>query len=169
MPTRPLDRTRPGLPAQTEDGLASDLAGSLALVTCKEPLRVACGNHMRSLMQQAAIDPQLLEQVTQVCSSDNLELGCTLIEKAATEKAVRDIEEALAPAFAIRRKHREQTGLPYYDMSIFTSGRYPATLPETLRPKAGGLMNQQRRVYDRREPATRHRRPRLSRPGRQLP
>ena len=104
--------------------MVQNLAGSLALVTCKEPLRVACGNHMRSLMQQAAIDPQLLEQVTQVCSSDNLELGCTLIEKAATEKAVRDIEEALAPAFAIRRKHREQTGLPYYDMSIFTSGRW---------------------------------------------
>ena len=128
--------------------MVQNLAGSLALVTCKEPLRVACGNHMRSLMQQAAIDPQLLEQVTQVCSSDNLELGCTLIEKAATEKAVRDIEEALAPAFAIRRKHREQTGLPYYDMSIFTSGRYPASLPEALRPKPGGLQPAQRRVYE---------------------
>ena len=114
--------------------MVQNLAGSLALVTCKEPLRVACGNHMRSLMQQAAIDPQLLEQVTQVCSSDNLELGCTLIEKAATEKAVRDIEEALAPAFAIRRKHREQTGLPYYDMSIFTSGRW---LGLRLRPGLG--------------------------------
>ena len=60
------------------------------------------------------------------------EYAAHLIEKAATEKAVRDIEEALAPAFAIRRKHREQTGLPYYDMSIFTSGRYPAPLPEAL-------------------------------------
>ena len=60
----------------------------------------------------------------------------------------RDIEEALAPAFAIRRKHREQTGLPYYDMSIFTSGRYPAALPEALRPKPGGLLPAQRRVYD---------------------
>jgi CCR4-NOT transcription complex subunit 1 len=128
--------------------MVQNLAGSLALVTCKEPLRVACGNHMRSLLQQAGTDAQLMEQVVQVCSSDNLELGCTLIEKAATEKAVRDIEEALAPAFAIRRKHREQTGLPYYDMSIFTSGRYPASLPEALRPKPGGLQPTQRRVYD---------------------
>ena len=128
--------------------MVQNLAGSLALVTCKEPLRVACGNHMRSLLQQACVDAQLLEQVTQVCSNDNLELGCTLIEKAATEKAVRDIEEALAPAFAIRRKHREQTGLPYYDMSIFTSGRYPASLPEALRPRPGGLQPAQRRVYE---------------------
>jgi len=129
--------------------MVSNLAGSLALVTCKEPLRVACSNHMRVLLQQTGtMDAQLMEQVVQVCSSDNLELGCTLIEKAATEKAVRDIEEALAPAFAIRRKHREQTGLPYYDMSIFTSGRYPTGLPEALRPKPGGLLPTQRRVYE---------------------
>ena len=128
--------------------MVQNLAGSLALVTCKEPLRVACSNHMRNLLLQTGVDSQLMEQVVQVCSSENLELGCTLIEKAATEKAVRDIEEALAPAFAIRRKHREQTGLPYYDMSIFTSGRYPASLPEALRPKPGGLLPAQRRVYE---------------------
>ena len=128
--------------------MAQTLAGSLALVTCKEPLRVACGNHLRSLLQQAGADAQLMEQVVQVCAADNLDLGCTLNEKAATEKAVRDVEEALAPAFAIRRKHREQTGLPYYDMSIFTNGRYPASLPEALRPKPGGLLPAQRRVYE---------------------
>jgi len=128
--------------------MAQTLAGSLALVTCKEPLRVACSNNMRGLLQQAGVETQLMEQVVQVCSSENLDLCCTLIEKAAKEKAVRDVEESLAPAFAIRRKHREQTGLPYYDMSIFTSGRYPASLPEALRPKAGGLLPAQRRVYE---------------------
>ena len=131
------DETRMRKAAQL---MVQNLAGSLALVTCKEPLRVACGNHLRSLLQQAGADAQLMEQVVQVCAADNLDLGCTLIEKAATEKAVRDVEEALAPAFAIRRKHREQTGLPYYDMSIFTNGRYPASLPEALRPKPGGLL-----------------------------
>ena len=139
------DETRMRKAAQL---MVQNLAGSLALVTCKEPLRVACGNHLRSLLQQAGADAQLMEQVVQVCAADNLDLGCTLIEKAATEKAVRDVEEALAPAFAIRRKHREQTGLPYYDMSIFTNGRYPASLPEALRPKPGGLLPAQRRVYE---------------------
>ena len=129
------DETRMRKAAQL---MVQNLAGSLALVTCKEPLRVACGNHLRSLLQQAGADAQLMEQVVQVCAADNLDLGCTLIEKAATEKAVRDVEEALAPAFAIRRKHREQTGLPYYDMSIFTNGRYPASLPEALRPSPAG-------------------------------
>lgn len=109
--------------------MAQTLAGSLALVTCKEPLRVACSNNMRTLLQQAGAEAQLIEQVVQVCSQENLDLCCTLVEKAAKEKAVRDVEEALAPAFAIRRKHREQTGLPYYDMSIFTSGRCVAGSP----------------------------------------
>ena len=31
--------------------MVQNLAGSLALVTCKEPLRVSMGNHLRSLFQ----------------------------------------------------------------------------------------------------------------------
>jgi CCR4-NOT transcription complex subunit 1 len=129
--------------------MVSNLAGSLALVTCKEPLRVSMSNHLRSLLQSATQDATLIEQVVQVCSAENLELGCMLIEKAATEKAMRDIDEGLAPALAGRRKHREQTGQPFYDMSIFTSGnRYPQALPEPLRPKPGGLQPQHLLVYE---------------------
>jgi len=36
--------------------MVSSLAGSLALVTCKEPLRVSIGNHVRSLLQQVSDD-----------------------------------------------------------------------------------------------------------------
>ena len=67
--------------------MAQTLAGSLALVTCaeiagcivsrrlllmtagtfshrcKEPLRVACSNNMRTLLQQAGAETQLVEQV----------------------------------------------------------------------------------------------------------
>ena len=52
--------------------MVQNLAGSLALVTCKEPLRVACGGHLRTLLQQAGVDVQLTEQAVQVCSQDNL-------------------------------------------------------------------------------------------------
>ncbi|CAM9404481.1 unnamed protein product [Chrysoparadoxa australica] len=131
-------------------GMVSNLAGSLALVTCKEPLRVSIGNNMRALLQQQSVevDSGTLEQVVLMCSQDNLELGCMLIEKAATEKAMRDIDESLGPAFATRRKHRETTGQAYYDMSIFLSSNYPAALPEPLRPKPGGLQQQQLVVYE---------------------
>jgi CCR4-NOT transcription complex subunit 1 len=73
-----------------------------------------------------------------------------LIEKAATEKAVRDVDESLAQAMNARRKHREQTGQPFYDMSIFgnPNQRYPGALPEQLRPKPGGLRSEHFQLYD---------------------
>ena len=80
-----------------------------------------------------------------------------LIEKAATEKAVRDIEETLAPAYNVRKQHLADTGQLYHDMSIFNNNnnnsnnnsRYPAALPELLRPKpAGGLQSHELLVYD---------------------
>ncbi|GMH87968.1 hypothetical protein TL16_g11021, partial [Triparma laevis f. inornata] len=137
--------------------MVSNLAGSLALVTCKEPLRGSVATNLRNLLQSAisanGIAPaqeheQMVEQVVQVCATDNLELGCMLIEKAATEKAMRDIDEALAAPLQTRRKHREQTGQPFYDMSIFNNARYPNALPEPLRPKPGGLGAQQLMVYE---------------------
>jgi len=136
--------------------MVSNLAGSLALVTCKEPLRVSMGTHLRALLAAAAAqntgqsppDQNAVEQAVQVCSSENLELGCMLIEKAATEKALRDIDEALAPAFAARRRHREQNiSQPYHDPT-FSNSRYPTALPEQLRAKPGGLQPSQLVVYE---------------------
>jgi CCR4-NOT transcription complex subunit 1 len=44
--------------------MVSSLAGSLALVTCKEPLRVSLSNQLRSMLQQ--LDPNTLEPAVQV-------------------------------------------------------------------------------------------------------
>jgi CCR4-NOT transcription complex subunit 1 len=133
-----------------------NLSGSLSLVTCKEPLRVSMCNQLRNILQQQmqstghlSTDQQhLIEQAVQVVCNDNLELGCAFIEKAAMEKAIRDIDEALQPAYAVRRTHREQDQ-PYYDMSVLNYvGRYPNQLPEPLCPKPGGLQPMQLQVYE---------------------
>ena len=50
--------------------------------------------------------------------------------------------------YQARRKSRETTGQPHYDMSIFNSPRYPRLLPDALRPKPGGLHPQQLQVYE---------------------
>jgi len=132
--------------------MVQNLAGSLALVTCKDPLRVSMGNHLRTLLhanmhgQQA--EQNLVEQVVQFVSQDNLELGCNIIEKAATDKAVRDIDDALKPALAVRRKQRE-AGQPFYDQNqMHGRSMYPSSLPEFLHPKAGGVHPAQMRVYE---------------------
>mmetsp|Transcript_23699 Transcript_23699/g.28937 ORF Transcript_23699/g.28937 Transcript_23699/m.28937 type:complete len:1516 (+) Transcript_23699:70-4617(+) len=124
--------------------MVANLAGSLALVTCREPLRASVSTHLRQLLTSSNSnlseqDSSAIEQCVAICATDNLELGCMLIEKAATEKAVRDMDETLAPALQARRNHKEQvlmkqTSQPYYDRAVLQGGRYPSALPEPLRP-----------------------------------
>ncbi|CAK8992992.1 CCR4-NOT transcription complex subunit 1 (CCR4-associated factor 1) [Durusdinium trenchii] len=133
--------------------MVSNLAGALALVTCKEPLRVSIGNHLRSLLSQVTSrdGQQAVEQVVQVCASENLELGCMLIEKAATEKAMRDIVEQIEGPLNARRESREKNRTPFFDMSVFqTRSQYPEGLPPHLRPtpNPNGLAPHQLLVYE---------------------
>ena len=104
--------------------MVQQLAGSLALVTCKEPLRVSIGNHVRSMLASAAVsvDPSTIDQAAHVVCTANLDLGCRIIEKAAKEKATRDLNDVIGRAFTSSR--REQLS-PYDDM--------PPPGPEVLR------------------------------------
>lgn len=80
--------------------------------------------------------------------TDNLELGCSIIERAATDKAVRDIDKSLATAYEARATARAR-GQPFYERALYAqsqAGRFPAALPESLKPKPG--LPQQQRVYE---------------------
>jgi CCR4-NOT transcription complex subunit 1 len=104
---------------------------------------------------------------------DNLDYACAVIEKAAMDKAVPDIDEQLASAYLMRRKNRDvrilkidsflfasapllilfcfdasQRGQPFVDHQIFTNPRFPASLPDGLRIRQPGLTQHQLRVYD---------------------
>ncbi|RUS35473.1 CCR4-Not complex component, Not1-domain-containing protein [Jimgerdemannia flammicorona] len=129
--------------------MVQNLAGSLAMVTCKEPLRLSMVTHMRNLFLQNGFTEQTLpEQAIMIVVNENSELACSIIEKAAMEKALPEIDEALASGFNNRKKHRERTNQPFYDMSVFSASRYPSSLPEPLRLKPNGLQMQQLRVYE---------------------
>lgn len=47
------------------------------------------------------------EPVIAILVSDNLEIACAAIEKAAMERAVADVDEGFASAYEQRRRHRE--------------------------------------------------------------
>ena len=129
--------------------MVKSLAGSLALVTCKEPLRAQLLNHLRQLLQAQISDSNVLEQTLNLITSDNLDLCCSLIEKTSTDKAQRSIDELLVNAYAARRKHWEtMPQQPFIDVNVLTSGRFPPSLPEVLRPKPGHLNPSQFRVYE---------------------
>jgi hypothetical protein len=62
----------------------------------QEPLRVAMANHLRSLLSTINIGGDVLEQSVQLVTNDNLDLGCAVIEKAATEKVHPALVQVLA-------------------------------------------------------------------------
>lgn len=128
--------------------MVSSLAGSLALVTCKEPLKVSLFNNLKQVLS-SVLDHTLLEHTVNIVIADNLDLGCTIIEKASTDKAVKEVDERLLPYYQSRQKARAQN-TPFYDMSIFNKGnsRFPAALPESLRPRPGHPNPHITRVYD---------------------
>ncbi|XP_028084431.1 CCR4-NOT transcription complex subunit 1-like [Camellia sinensis] len=64
--------------------MVASLAGSLAHVTCKEPLCGSISSQLRNSLQGLNIASEL-EQAVQLVTNDNLDLGCALIEQAATE------------------------------------------------------------------------------------
>ena len=47
---------------------------------------MAMANHLRNLLQALNITGDVLEQAVLLVTNDNLDLGCAVIEKAATEK-----------------------------------------------------------------------------------
>ncbi|XXQ38247.1 CCR4-Not complex component Not1 C-terminal domain-containing protein [Plasmodiophora brassicae] len=128
--------------------MVQTLTCALALVTCKEPLRLSISNHLRSLLVANNADPSLAEQAVQQVSGDNLDFGCSIIEKAASERAVRQIDETLQVEYELHRKAREHKQT-YADLA-FPQGRmsrYPSSVPEALRPRPG-MSAAQLQVYD---------------------
>eukprot|EP01132_Coremiostelium_polycephalum_P002550 gene2550-3156_t len=131
--------------------MVQNLAGSLAMVTCKDPLRVSIVTYLRSMLQQHSIEPlpAAFDHVLSMLCNDNLDFACSIVENAATEKAIGAIDTVLASSYMDRVKHKERAGpnQPFFDMGYLTTAIYN-TLPELLRPKPGGIQPDQFRVYE---------------------
>lgn len=129
--------------------MAQSLAGSLAQVTCKEPLRLSMFNNAKQLLLSNGFTEQTLpEQALLLVIGDNLELACSVVERVAMAKAIPEIDEGLASAYASRREHRQRGRGYYWDAAALTTSQYAATLPDLLRLKPDGLQPQQMRVYE---------------------
>ncbi|KAI8897671.1 CCR4-Not complex component, Not1-domain-containing protein [Globomyces pollinis-pini] len=130
--------------------MVQSLSGSLASVSSREPLKVSMITNLRSLLLANGFSEQTVpEHIIFAIVADNIELACAVMEKAAAEKSIPDIDESLAVSYMNRKKHREQhAGQPFYDPAVFASSRYLSALPEPLRLRQGGLSPMQMRVYE---------------------
>ncbi len=146
--------------------MVSNLAGSLALVTCREPLRTALMNHLKSAITASKTNLSVAQtdSAVQTYMADNIDLGCMLIEKAATEKSLSAMNESLAQSYALRKKHRENgSNRVFRDISTSlavsssVNSRYPAALPDILKPQpVASLRPEQLLVYEAFERSSRN-------------
>ncbi|XP_038898360.1 CCR4-NOT transcription complex subunit 1 [Benincasa hispida] len=127
--------------------MVASLAGCLAHVTCKEPLRGSISSQLRSSLQNLGVATDLLEQAVQLVTNDNLDLGCAIIEQAATDKAIQTIDGEIAQQLSLRRKHRDGVNTTFFDTGMYAQGPL-GVVPEALRPKPGHLSVSQQRVYE---------------------
>ncbi|KAG6747935.1 hypothetical protein POTOM_047826 [Populus tomentosa] len=126
--------------------MVASLAGSLAHVTCKEPLRSSISSQLRNSVQSFSLTSEILEHAVQLVTNDNLDLGCAVIEQAATDKAIQTIDTEIAQQL-VRRKHRDGVGQTFFDANMYTQSSM-GVVPDALRPKPGHLSVSQQRVYE---------------------
>lgn len=121
-------------------------AGSLALVTSKEPLRANFTNYMRSLSSES--QQGLPEGTIIMCVNSNLDNASNIIEKATQDRAMVEIQEMMEPELEMRRRHRiQRPNEAYVDSSL---SRWAMTIPNPfkLSPNINGLNSEQMAIYD---------------------
>ncbi|KZF19773.1 putative Ccr4-Not transcription complex subunit [Xylona heveae TC161] len=125
--------------------MAKALAGSLALVTCKEPLRMSMTNYIR-LMQSELPDQPLAEGAILMCVNDNLDLACSTVEKAAEQRAMPEIEAHINDLLVSRREHRAaHPNEPFIDPVI---NRWAFFMPDPYKQSTDGLNKEQLAIYE---------------------
>jgi CCR4-NOT transcription complex subunit 1 len=128
-------------------GMAQRLAGHLALVTCKEPMRLSMVNNIRNgLVSNGYSEAAVSEQAITMIVNDNLEYVCQTVESAAEREAIPQVDDSLRGAYQMRKRYREsRAGQPFVSPDV---SRYALQLPDVFRLKPGGLTPQQLSVYE---------------------
>ncbi len=121
------------------------LSGSLALVTCKEPLRMSVTNNIRliarDLPEQALPEGSILMFV-----NDNLDTICGMVEQAAENHSTTEIDMQLEDLLRVRRLHRStRPNEPFMDPIL---SRWSFFIPEPYRQAPGGLNREQMATYE---------------------
>lgn len=120
------------------------LAGSLAMVTCKEPLRIGYNNQLKDNLNKKGVEKETIETLNNnINNTDILEIGCNFIQNHVIMKAIDKIEKdrVIIEELDKRRKNKPLEVKP--DLI----GKIKA-LPEVLRPHPNGLSNEQMKIYE---------------------
>ena len=124
--------------------MAKALSGSLALVTCKEPLRMSMTNYIR-LAAAEVPDQAFPEGAILMCVNDNLDTACSLVEKQAEDRSLPEIDAHIENEIQKRRQHKvDYPNEPYRDP---ISSNWSSFIPEPYKQSPGGLNQEQLDIY----------------------
>jgi len=125
--------------------MVKSLSGSLALVTCKEPLRMSIMNNIRILASRN-LPEQLPEGQIIMFVNDNIDTVCGLVERAAEEHSKAEIDAQLAEYMETRRRHSaDRPNEPFNNPPI---SRWAQLIPEPYKLDLNGLNRQQLALYE---------------------
>jgi CCR4-NOT transcription complex subunit 1 len=125
--------------------VVKSLSGALALVTCKEPLRMSIQNNIRvnarDLPEAALPEGHVLMFV-----NDNLDLVCNTVEQAAEMSSLSEIDMQIEESIRTRRMFRStRPNEPFKDVNI---NQWAFCIPEPYKQTAGGLNREQLAIYE---------------------
>lgn len=127
------------------NNMVKALSGSLALVTCKEPLRMSITNHIR-LMARELPEQALPEGLILMFVNDNLDTVCSIVENAAENQSIAEIEMHLEDGIRARRIHR--TTRPDASFMDPPVSRWAFYIPDPYKQAPGGLNAEQVAIYE---------------------
>ncbi|KAK3075079.1 hypothetical protein LTS18_014106, partial [Coniosporium uncinatum] len=121
------------------------LSGSLALVTCKEPLRMTITNNIRLLARDLP-DQGPPEGLIIMFVNDNIDMICNMVEQAAENASLEEIEAHIEEAVTIRKSHQAiRPNEPFQHPQV---SRWSCYISEPYRQASGGLNQEQLAVYE---------------------
>ncbi|KAL8886494.1 MAG: hypothetical protein Q9215_005812 [Flavoplaca cf. flavocitrina] len=124
--------------------MVRQLSGSLALVTCKEPLRMSMNNYIR--VEQSEIPEQAIpEGAVLMCVNDNLDIACEIVQKQAEERSMPEIEAQIEAEITTRRQHRADHPNEQYIGPAYNG--WSQFIPDPYKVQAGGLTPEQMSIY----------------------
>jgi len=104
--------------------IVQNLAGSLALVTCREPLKISLQGKLKNditnqinLCVLPTVTDEKISEFSQYASKENLELGCKIIKQAVIERALNKVKEdsKINEAVEMRQKSKAQGNTVFKD------------------------------------------------------
>lgn len=130
--------------------MAQNLAAKLAMVTSKDLLKNSIKTYLSNALKTMAVDQNdvnlmsEIEQIAEIISNDNVDLGCLYVENAATERASIGIKEALSSEFEMRMNYQQGKSQIW---TMYNMNNYSRNLPTRLVPR-NGLTRQHLQVYE---------------------